>query len=66
MVVKEQRVYGNWSIKRDLMDLRCTLQGFERNRNTIFSFNDTEKNLLLFHNLINWNSYVKIHLNNSV
>ena len=43
MVVKEQRVYGNWSIKRDLMDLICTLQGFEINRNTIFCFNDTEK-----------------------
>jgi len=26
MVVKEQRVDGSWSIKRDLMDLRCTLR----------------------------------------
>lgn len=25
IVVKEQRVDDSWSIKRDLMDLRCTL-----------------------------------------
>jgi len=31
MVVKEQRVDGSWSIKPQCMDLRCTLQGFERN-----------------------------------
>lgn len=32
IAVKEQRVDGSWSIKRNLMDLRCTLEGFERNR----------------------------------
>jgi hypothetical protein len=29
--VKEQRVDGNWSIKSNLILLRCTLMGFERN-----------------------------------
>lgn len=32
MVVKEQRVYGSWSVKSNLTYLRCTLKGFERNR----------------------------------
>ena len=32
IVVKEQRVDGSWSIKSQLMDLRCTLWGSERNR----------------------------------
>lgn len=30
-VVKEQRVDGNWSINPDLIGLRCTLRGSERN-----------------------------------
>ena len=30
-VVKEQGVYGSWSVKSNLTDLRCTLTGFEIN-----------------------------------
>ena len=37
--VKEQRVYGNWSIKSQKVGLRCTLMGFERNRSINFRFN---------------------------
>jgi hypothetical protein len=37
--VKEQRVYGNWSIKWQKVGLRCTLIGFERNRSINFRFN---------------------------
>ena len=37
--VKEQRVDGSWFIKCDLMNLRCTLQGFERNRDIKLGFN---------------------------
>lgn len=66
MVVKEQRVYGSWSINASrlrrshkfieqatgskLMDLRCTLRGFERNRGIKLGFNMQQ----------GWNSYVKI------
>lgn len=51
MVVKEQRVDGSWSIKSSkLMDLRCTLGGFERNRGIKLGFNMQQ----------GWNSYVKI------
>ena len=50
MVVKEQRVDGSWSIKPHLMDLRCTLRGFERNRGVKLGFNMQQ----------GWNSYVKI------
>jgi len=39
MVVKEQRVDGSWSIKPHLMDLRCILKGFERNRDIKLGFN---------------------------
>jgi LAGLIDADG DNA endonuclease family protein/NADH-ubiquinone oxidoreductase (complex I) subunit 5/GIY-YIG catalytic domain-containing protein len=49
MVVKEQRVDGSWSIKPDLMDLRCTLWGFERKRGIKLGFNMQQ----------GWNSYVK-------
>ena len=49
-VVKEQRVDGSWSIKPDLIDLRCTLRGFERNGGIKLGFNMQQ----------NWNSYVKI------
>lgn len=49
-VVKEQRVDGNWSIKPNLMDLRCTLRGFERNRGIKLGFNMQQ----------GWNSYVRI------
>ena len=49
-VVKEQRVDGSWSIKPHLMDLRCTLKGFERNRGIKLGFNMQQ----------GWNSYVKI------
>lgn len=38
MAVKEQRVYGSWSIKQ-LMGLRCILKGSERNRGIDQSFN---------------------------
>ncbi len=50
MVVKEQRVDGSWSIKENLMDLRCTLKGFEKNRDVKLGFNMQQ----------GWNSYVKI------
>lgn len=50
LVVKEQRVDGNWSIKPYLMDLRCTLMGFERNGGIKLGFNMQQ----------GWNSYVKI------
>lgn len=50
MVVKEQRVDGSWSIKPHLMDLRCTLWGFERNGGIKLGFNMQQ----------GWNSYVKI------
>jgi hypothetical protein len=50
IVVKEQRVDGSRSIKRDLIGLRCTLQGFERNRDIKLGFNMQQ----------GWNSYVKI------
>ena len=49
MVVKEQRVDGSWSTKPQLMDLRCTLRGFERNRGIKLGFNMQQ----------GWNSYVK-------
>lgn len=49
MVVKEQRVDGSWSIKPHLMDLRCTLRGFERNRGVKLGFNLQQ----------GWNSYAK-------
>ena len=39
IVVKEQRVDGSWFIKPHLMNLRCTLQGFERNRDIKLGFN---------------------------
>lgn len=48
--VKEQRVDGNLSIKSHLMDIRCTLKGFERNRGIKLGFNMQQ----------GWNSYVKI------
>jgi len=50
IVVKEQRVDGSWFIKACLMDLRCTLQGFERNRGINLGFNMQQ----------GWNSYTKI------
>ena len=49
IAVKEQRVDGSWSIKRDLMDLRCTLRVFERNRGKNLGFN-----------IQSWNPCVKI------
>uniref|UniRef100_UPI001FA72456 hypothetical protein n=1 Tax=Ciborinia camelliae TaxID=647257 RepID=UPI001FA72456 len=48
--VKEQRVDGSWSIKPHLINLRCTLGGFERNRGVKLGFNMQQ----------GWNSYVKI------
>lgn len=50
LVVKEQRLDGSWFIKLHLMDLRYTLQGFERNRGIKLGFNMQQ----------GWNSYVKI------
>ena len=38
-IVKEQRVYGSWFINNNLINLRCILRDFERNRNLYFSFN---------------------------
>lgn len=49
IVVKEQRVDGSWFIKSHLMNLRCTLQGFERNRDIKLGFNMQHC----------WNSYIK-------
>ena len=50
IVVKEQRVDGSWFIKSHLMNLRYTLQGFERNRDIKLGFNIQQ----------GWNSYIKI------
>jgi hypothetical protein len=47
IVVKEQRVDGSWFIKPYLMNLRCTLQGFERNREIKPGFK------------LCWNSFIK-------
>ena len=49
IAVKEQRVDGSWFINPDLINLRCILQGFERNRGTNLSFNMQQ----------GWNSYIK-------
>lgn len=51
--VKEQRVDGNWFINSYLINLRCTLGDFNRNRDLYSSFNC----------LKSWNSYVKIPSN---
>ena len=50
IVVKEQRVYGSWSIIPLLMDLRYALKGLEINRDICFGFN----------NRISWSSRIKI------
>jgi hypothetical protein len=50
IVVKEQRVDGSRSTELCSVDLRCTLQGFERNRDIKLGFNMQQ----------GWNSYVKI------
>jgi len=50
IVVKEQRVDGSWFIKSHLMNLRYTLQGFEKNRDIKLGFNMQQ----------GWNSYIKI------
>nr|YP_009072397.1 LAGLIDADG endonuclease [Sclerotinia borealis]AHX83037.1 LAGLIDADG endonuclease [Sclerotinia borealis] len=50
ITVKEQRVDGSSSIKPHLIDLRCTLGGFERNRGVKLGFNMQQ----------GWNSYVKV------
>ena len=47
--VKEQRVDGNLFINFNLMNIRCTLKGFERNRDLKLSLNMKQ----------GWNSYVK-------
>lgn len=49
VVIKEQRVDDNLFINPDLMSIRCTLRGFERNRGVKLSFNMQQ----------GWNSYVK-------
>jgi len=49
IVVKEQRVDGSWFIKPYLMNLRCILQGSERNRDIKLGFNMQQS----------WNSYIK-------
>jgi len=49
VVVKEQRVDGSLFINTDLMDIRCTLRGFERNRGIKLRFNTQQC----------WNSHVK-------
>lgn len=50
IIVKEQRVDGSWFIKRPFMNLRYTLQDFERNRDIKLSFNTKQC----------WNSCIKI------
>lgn len=47
IAVKEQRVDGSWF--KPGLNLRCTLQGFERNREIKFGFNTQQC----------WNSYIK-------
>ena len=49
IVVKEQRVDGSRFIKSHLMNLRCILQGSERNRDIKLGFNMQQ----------GWNSYIK-------
>lgn len=49
IAVKEQRVDGSWFIKSHLMNLRCTLKGFERNRAIKLGFNMQQ----------GWNSSIK-------
>jgi hypothetical protein len=49
IAVKEQRVDGSWFINPRLINLRCILQGFERNRDKKLSFNMQQ----------GWNSYIK-------
>lgn len=49
IVVKEQRVDGSLFIKSYLMNLRCILQGSERNRDIKLGFNMQQS----------WNSYIK-------
>jgi hypothetical protein len=49
IAVNEQRVDGSWFIKPHLINLRCILQGFERNRDTKLGFNMQQC----------WNSYIK-------
>lgn len=49
IVVKEQRVDGSWFIKSSLINLRCILQGSERNRVIKLGFNMQQ----------GWNSYIK-------
>jgi hypothetical protein len=39
IVVKEQRVDGNLFINPNLINIRCILKGFERNRDVKLSFN---------------------------
>nr|AVD96796.1 double-motif LAGLIDADG homing endonuclease [Ophiostoma novo-ulmi subsp. novo-ulmi] len=39
IIVKEQRVNDSWFINNNLINLRCTLRDFERNRNLYSSFN---------------------------
>ena len=50
IIVKEQRVDNSRSINSHLMDLRCTLKGFERNKGISLGFNMQQ----------GWNSYAKI------
>jgi len=49
IVVKEQRVDGNLFINPNLINIRCILKGFERNRDVKLSFNMQQ----------GWNSNVK-------
>ena len=49
VVVKEQRVDGNLFINPNLINIRCTLRGFERNRGIKLRFNMQQC----------WNSHVK-------
>jgi hypothetical protein len=49
IIVKEQRVDGSLSIKSHLRNLRCILQGSERNRDLKLGFNMQK----------GWNSYIK-------
>jgi hypothetical protein len=49
IAVKEQRVDGSWFIKSSLINLRCILQGSERNRDIKLGFNIQK----------GWNSYKK-------
>ena len=49
IAVKEQRVDGSWLSKHGLLNLRCTLKDFERNKDKKLGFNMQQ----------GWDSFIK-------